>query len=92
MTSDKVANIIKSAFGEEKKPETLYKSQEDTLKDIQRLIMLEDFEGLRKRVLQLYKERTSCEDMIQTREFEINELREQVEQRDEAVRKVELLN
>ena len=35
----------------------LYKSAEEALTDMQRLIMLEDFEGLRRRVMQMYKER-----------------------------------
>ena len=35
----------------------LYNSAEEALTDMQRLIMLEDFEGLRRRVMQMYKER-----------------------------------
>ena len=54
--------------------------------------MLEDFEGLRRRVLQLYKERSQCDELIQTREMEVLELRDQVEKRDEVVKQVEELN
>lgn len=60
--------------------------------DIQRLIMLEDFDGLRRRVMQLFKERQSCDDMLQTQEVEIEELREQLDVRDDAVKHIERLN
>jgi hypothetical protein len=51
MSSDRIASIIKNAFGDQTTPAPLYQNQEETLTDIQRLIMLEDFDGLRKRVL-----------------------------------------
>ena len=70
----------------------LYKSAEEALTDMQRLIMLEDFEGLRRRVMQMYKERQTCEQLLATRDIEINELREQVNIREESVRQVETLN
>ena len=50
-------NIIRSTFGDIGGPSMLYKSAEEALTDMQRLIMLEDFEGLRRRVMQMYKER-----------------------------------
>ena len=59
---------------------------------MQRLIMLEDFEGLRKRVMQMYKERQTCEQLLATREVELTELREQVDIREESVKQVEQLN
>ena len=64
----------------------LYKSAEEALTDMQRLIMLEDFEGLRRRVMQMYKERQTSEQLLATKEIEINELREQVNIREESVR------
>lgn len=70
----------------------LYKSAEEALTDMQRLIMLEDFEGLRRRVMQMYKERQTCEQLLATRDIEINELREQVNIREESVRQIETLN
>ena len=70
----------------------LYRSAEEALTDMQRLIMLEDFEGLRRRVMQMYKERQTCEQLLATRDIEINELREQVNIREESVRQVETLN
>ena len=48
--------------------------------------MLEDFEGLRRRVMQMYKERQTSEQLLATKEIEINELREQVNIREESVR------
>ena len=54
--------------------------------------MLEDFDGLRRRVLQLQKERAQCDQNLQTKEFEVDELREQLNQRDEAVKHIERLN
>ena len=57
-------------------PKALYASAEETLADIQRLILLEDFDGLRRRVVQLFKERQSCDQTIQTKDFELGELRE----------------
>ena len=70
----------------------LYNSAEEALTDMQRLIMLEDFEGLRRRVMQMYKERQTCEQLLSTKDIEINELREQVNIREESVRQVETLN
>ena len=70
----------------------LYRSAEEALTDMQRLIMLEDFEGLRRRVMQMYKERQTCEQLLATKDIEINELREQVNIREESVRQVETLN
>ena len=70
----------------------LYNSAEEALTDMQRLIMLEDFEGLRRRVMQMYKERQTCEQLLATKDIEINELREQVNIREESVRQVETLN
>ena len=70
----------------------LYNSAEEALTDMQRLIMLEDFEGLRRRVMQMYKERQTCEQLLATKDSEINELREQVNIREESVRQVETLN
>jgi len=54
--------------------------------------MLEDFDGLRKRVMQMYKERQTCEQLLQTKDIELNELREQVNIREDSVRRVEELN
>ena len=54
--------------------------------------MLEDFEGLRRRVMQMYKERQTCEQLLATKDIEINELREQVNIREESVRQIETLN
>ena len=70
----------------------LYRSAEEALTDMQRLIMLEDFEGLRRRVMQMYKERQTCEQLLATKDIEINELREQVNIREESVRQIETLN
>ena len=51
MSSSKVQDLIRSTFGDLQNPKSLYASADETLTDIQRLIMLEDFEGLRRRVL-----------------------------------------
>lgn len=48
--------------------------------------MLEDFDGLRRRVVQLFKERQSCDNMIQTKDIELEELREQLNVRDDTVK------
>jgi hypothetical protein len=54
--------------------------------------MLEDFDGLRKRIMQLYKEREACDDAIKTKDIELVELRAQVDARDEAVTEVEKIS
>ena len=54
--------------------------------------MLEDFDGLRRRVVQLFKERQSCDQTIQTKDFELGELREQLNAREDAVQQIERLN
>ena len=41
--------------------------------------MLEDFDGLRRRVLQLQKERQQSDKLLQTREIEADELRAQLD-------------
>ena len=79
-------HIIRSTFGEQETPAALYSNAEETLSDIQRLIMLEDFDGLRRRVVQLFKERQSCDNMIQTKDIELEELREQLNVRDDTVK------
>ncbi len=60
--------------------------------DIKRLLALEDFEGIQKRVVALAKERIACEVMMDTQKVEIEELREQVSARDTLVSQVESLN
>ena len=92
ISSQRVQNIIRSTFGDPAAPAMLYKSAEETLTDMQRLIMLEDFDGLRRRVMQMYKERQTCEQLLQTRDIELNELREQVNIREDSVKHVEALN
>ena len=92
ISSQRVQNIVRSTFGDPTAPQMLYKSAEETLTDIQRLIMLEDFDGLRRRVMQMYKERQTCEQLLQTKDIELNELREQVNIREDSVRQVEELN
>ena len=54
--------------------------------------MLEDFDGLRRRVLQLQKERQQSDKLLQTREIEVDELRAQLDSRDDAVKYIERLN
>ena len=92
ISSQRVQNIIRSTFGDPAGPQMLYKSAEETLTDMQRLIMLEDFDGLRRRVMQMYKERQTCEQLLQTKDIEINELREQVNIREDSVKHIEQLN
>ena len=77
LSSGRIQHIIRSTFGEQREaPKALYASAEETLADIQRLIMLEDFDGLRRRVVQLFKERQACDQTLQTKDFELGELRE----------------
>ncbi|MFO0116431.1 MAG: hypothetical protein ACK521_02010 [bacterium] len=52
----------------------MYRNAEETLQDINRLIMLHDFDGLTRRVMQLYRERQSCDDVILNKDAEITEL------------------
>jgi len=92
LSSQRIQNMIKTTFGDQKVPEHLYKTAEDTLSDIQRLILLEDFEGLRRRVMQLYRERQSCDELLNTKDIELQELREQLDVRDEAVKQIERVN
>ena len=39
--------------------ETLYKTEDELVNDVQRLLMLQDKEGLKLRVLQLFRDRES---------------------------------
>ena len=53
----------------------LYKTENDALNDVYRLIMFEDFEGLKKRAMTMQKERTQCDVHIAALNEEIAELR-----------------
>ena len=92
LSSQRVQGIIRSTFGDIEQPKQLYANAEETLADIQRLIMLDDYEGLRRRVMQLYKERQGSDEVIKAREVEMEELRQQLDVRDEAVRQIERMN
>lgn len=52
----------------------MYRNAEETLQDINRLVMLNDFDGLTRRVMQLFKERQSCDEVILQKDAEITEL------------------
>lgn len=57
-----------------------------------RLIHLEDFDGLKRRVMQLFRESQACGEVIKTRDAEIAELSEQLEARHKVVSEVESIN
>ena len=54
----------------------LYKTENEALQDVYRLIMFEDFEGLKKRAMTMQKERTQCDVHIKAQNEEITELRQ----------------
>ena len=60
--------------------------------DVNRLIMLNDHDGLTRRIMQIYKERQSCDDVILSRNAEIAELTEQLEARNKVISEVESIN
>lgn len=67
LSSQKVHEVISSIFQHPKRPRnSIYQSVEETITDIKRLIALEDFEGLQKRVVALTKERLACEVVMDT--------------------------
>ena len=70
----------------------MYRNAEETLQDINRLVMLNDFDGLTRRVMQLFRERQSCDEIIVKKDAEITELQEQLNARNRAVAEVETLN
>jgi len=71
------------------KPELqLYENTEQTMQDIQRLILLEDFSGLKRRVAALSKERLSCNYVIDQLNIDIKELRMHIDAKDDLVREV----
>ena len=47
---------VKEEFSER---ETLYKTEDELVNDVQRLMMLQDKDGLKLRVLQLFRDRES---------------------------------
>lgn len=49
--------MIAQVTGELEVPTAMYRDAEETLQDVNRLIMLRDFDGLTRRIMQLYKER-----------------------------------
>ena len=60
--------------------------------DVNRLVMLNDHDGLTRRIIQIYKERQSCDDVILSRNAEIAELTEQLEARNKVISEVESIN
>lgn len=54
--------------------------------------MLQDFDGLQRRIMQLYRERMNCNDVILTRDAEIAELQDQLDAREKVVSEVETIN
>lgn len=95
LSTDQLKEIVKQAFGnslEPKEVKSIYQSTEETQQDVQRLIMLEDFEGLKKRVMQLFKEKRVFEDAVAKLQVENQELREQLIMRENALAEVEDLN
>ena len=50
---------------EKLKSESVYQSQSEALQDLNRLIKLQDFKGLKLRVMQIYKEREEQERIIE---------------------------
>jgi len=62
------------------------------LADVNRLVMLNDHDGLTRRIMQIYKERQSCDDVILSRNAEIAELTEQLEARNKVISEVESIN
>lgn len=74
---------IRKQFNDPQRPiSTIYKSERDTLEDIQRLIVFEDFEGIKTRMIAMHRERIKCEVLIDAQIQEIKELREQIVTRD----------
>ena len=58
LTTDEVNEQSKLIHRNPKRPSSvLYKSEKDTLVDIQRLIVFEDYEGIRSRAIMMQKER-----------------------------------
>lgn len=55
-------------------------------------MMLRDFDGLTRRVMQLFRERQACNDVILARDAEIIELHEQIDARTRVVSEVETIN
>lgn len=60
--------------------------------DVNRLVMLNDHDGLIRRIMQIYRERQSCDDVILSRNAEIAELTEQLEARNKVISEVESIN
>ena len=51
-------------------PQTyLYETTDETQADIRRLILLQDFDGLQKRVVVLTKERLQCDQVLQSKDL-----------------------
>ena len=73
-------------------PTAMYRDAEETLQDVKRLIMLHDFDGLTRRIMQLFRERQQCNDVILARDAEIMELQEQLDTRNQVVSEVETIN
>lgn len=93
MSPQLVHEKVNKIFENPQRPsQHLYKSEKETLADLHRLIMFEDFEGIKSRVVTMQRERNQCEVLIDAQIQEIKELRNQIVARDTLFNQTEQLN
>lgn len=60
----------------------MYENELDCMNDINRLIKINDFEGVKKRILEIYKEKTEQDKLLKEIDGDLNNLRDEIETKD----------
>ena len=62
--------------------ESVYANENEALQDINRLIKLNDFDGLKLRIVQIYKEKGEQEKLLKAINQDLEDLREELDTKD----------
>lgn len=62
--------------------ESVYDNENDCLNDINRLFKINDYDGIKKRILQIYKEKNEQEQVLQAIHSDLGNLKDELETKD----------
>jgi hypothetical protein len=69
--------------------DTVYANENEALNDINRLIRLNDYEGVKLRVLSIYKEKGEQENLLKEIDNDLDNLREELDKKDQLINEYE---
>lgn len=86
LSQRQISDKVQYQHGHPKRPHALlYKSDNEALGEVYRYIMFDDIEGLKKRAVEIQQERNKCEKLLNCQKDEINDLRHQLNLRDDLI-------